>query len=96
MKLLIIAAVFAVLFFLYWLTSKDRSLKGMVGSIVADFESHEPNPLAPKEGFHGGRGYGRGYCRYGLGGGRGRGWWRPSYDTEYIEYVPPYAYAIGI
>ncbi len=81
MKLLIIATVFAVLFFLYWLTSKDRSLKGMVGSIVADFESREPSPLAPKEGFH---------------GGRGRGWWRPSYDTEYIEYVPPYAYAIGI
>ena len=69
----------------------------MVGSIVADFESSEPNPLAPKEGFHGGRyGLGGGYCRYGLGGGRGRGWWRPSYDTEYIEYVPPYAYAIGI
>ena len=53
----------------------------MVGSILADFESREPSPLAPKEGFH---------------GGRGRGWWRPSYDTEYIEYVPPYAYAIGI
>jgi hypothetical protein len=88
MKLLIIATVFAVLFFLYWLTSKDRSLKGMVGSILADFESSEPNPLAPKEGFHGGR--------YGLGGGRGRGWWRPSYHTDYIEYVPPYSYAIGI
>ena len=54
MKLLIIGAVFAVLFFLYWLTSKDRTLKGMVGSIVADFESNEPSPLAPKEGFYGG------------------------------------------
>ena len=60
MKLLIIGAVFAVLFFLYWLTSMDRTLKGMVGSIVADFESNEPSPLAPKEGFH--AGYGD--CRY--------------------------------
>lgn len=60
MKLLIIGTVFVVLFFLYWLTSKDRSLKGMVGSIAADFESHEPSPLAPKEGFHGGYGG----CRY--------------------------------
>ena len=44
----------------------------MVGSIVADFESHEPSPLAPKEGFRGGHGGGRGYGGRGVGyGGHG-------------------------
>jgi hypothetical protein len=51
MKLLIIGAVFAVLFFLFWLTSKDRSLKGLIGSIAADFESREPSPFAARESF---------------------------------------------
>jgi hypothetical protein len=63
MKWLIIAAV---LVFLYWLTSKDRSVSAMVESIAADFRSTEPNPLAVKEGFHGrwyGRRYGRRYYR---------------------------------
>jgi hypothetical protein len=52
MKLLIIVAVFAVLFFLFWLTSKDRSLKGMIGVITADFESREPSPFTAREAFY--------------------------------------------
>ena len=53
MKLLIIVAVFALLFFLFWLTSKDRSLNGMIDSITADFKLNEPSPLTPQEAFHG-------------------------------------------
>ena len=68
MKLLIIVAVFAVLFFLFWLTSKDRSLKGMIGSITADFESHEPSPFAVKESFRGGH-HSVGGGHHGVGGG---------------------------
>lgn len=112
MKLLIIGAVFAVLFFLYWLTSKDRTLKGMVGSIVADFESNEPNPLAPKEGFrggyggHGGHSTGRGGYYHGGrggsgGGGTGWGWWWPFPLAWPIWYDTEYveyvpSYAIGV
>jgi hypothetical protein len=59
MKWLMIAVI---LVFLYWLTSKDRSVSAMVESIAADFRSTEPSPFAVKEGFHG-RWYGRMYYR---------------------------------
>jgi len=62
MKWLLISAV---LVFLFWLTSKDRSVHGMVDSIASDFKSVGPNPLEMREGFHGTGGHG------GHGGGHG-------------------------
>ena len=82
MKWLIIAVI---LVFLFWLTSKDRSVSAMVESIAADFRSTEPNPLAVKEGFHGigcGRGYGIG-CGRGYGRGCGRGCGRGYYGWNW-------------
>jgi len=71
-----------ILVFLYWLTSKDRSLSAMTESIATDFRSTIPSPFDAKEGFrgsggsgHGGRhggGYG-GRHGGGYGGGHGSG-----------------------
>jgi len=59
-----------VLIFLFWATSKDRSVHGMIDSIASDFKSVGPNPLEIKESFHGGNGGGHG-GHGGLGGGHG-------------------------
>jgi uracil DNA glycosylase len=45
----------SILVFLYWLTSKNRSLSAMTESIAADFRSTTPSPFAAKEAFYGGR-----------------------------------------
>jgi hypothetical protein len=44
-----------LLVFLYWLTSKDRSLSAMTESIAADFRSTIPSPFDAKEAFYGGK-----------------------------------------
>ena len=48
---------------------------GMIDSIASDFRSSGSNPLAPKEGFHGGGGGhgGGGHGGGGHGGGHGGG-----------------------
>jgi hypothetical protein len=52
MKWFILPIAFSVLIFLYWLTSKDRSVNAVVDSIASDFKSIDPNPLATAEAFH--------------------------------------------
>jgi len=71
MKYLLIITV--VLCFLFWLTSKDRSLKGMVGAIAADFQTKGRN-VFEIEGFHGqGGGHGGSGISGISGGGHGGG-----------------------
>ena len=44
----------SILFFIFWLTSTDRSINGMVKTITADFESKVPSVLE-MEHFYDGR-----------------------------------------
>lgn len=92
--------IFSVLVILFWYTSKDRSIKGMIESIVSDFQLKGPNALAIQEAFHGGHGcgyggggYGGGGGGYGYGRGRGGSWscpwfWQPLYEPA--EYTNTY------
>lgn len=44
--------IFSILVVLFWYTSKDRSVKGMIESIASDFQLKGPNALAVQEAFH--------------------------------------------
>lgn len=45
--------IIVILFATFWYTSKDRSMNAMIDSILHDFESKTPNPLAAQEAFRG-------------------------------------------
>ena len=99
-----------VLVFLYWITSTDRSINGMIGSIVSDFQTKGPNVIQ-LEGFRGGGGYrggghggghGGGGHRGGYGGGYGGGsswwpfYWWPFYAMYDDSYVETDYYPVTI
>ena len=89
MKWFILPAVFIVLIFLYWLTSKDRSPSAMIESITSDFKSIDPNPLEIKETFRGGYGGGR-HGGHGNHGSRHEGGSHRNHGGSYGGYRGSY------
>lgn len=56
--------IIVILFATFWYTSKDRSMNAMIDSILHDFESKTPNPLAAQEAFRGHGIHGGGHSRH--------------------------------